>query len=98
LATFVIGYDIREPRRLVRVHRAVLKHAAPIEYSVFVLDGNIKDAARCMEELAALIDPRQDDLRCYPLPARGLQFRLGKASLPEGIVWTGLPSGCTMVL
>ncbi|MDR1945806.1 MAG: CRISPR-associated endonuclease Cas2 [Desulfovibrio sp.] len=98
MSTFVVGYDIRNPRRLQRVHRAMLKHAAPIEYSVFVLDGSTAAATRCMEEISRLIDPREDDLRCYPLPVRGVQFRLGKPTLPAGIVWTGLPSGCMMVI
>jgi CRISPR-associated protein Cas2 len=61
---FVIGYDISEPRRLLRVHREMCKHATPLE----------------------------DDVRCYPLPARGFQGRIGVASLPAGIVWTGLPA------
>jgi hypothetical protein len=40
-----------------------------------------------------LMDERADDVRCYPLPARGLQERIGKAALPEGTQWTGLPAG-----
>lgn len=94
---FVIGYDIKHPRRLQRVYRAMLKHAAWIEYSIFVLEGSDKEAMRCMEEVSRLIDPAEDDLRCYPLPSRGLQFRLGKSTLPEGIIWTGLPAGAVLV-
>jgi CRISPR-associated protein Cas2 len=98
MRTFVIGYDISNPRRLQKVYRAMIKHATPIEYSVFVLDGTMHAAVRCMQEISRLIDPKEDDLRCYPLPRRGLQLRLGKPALPEGIVWTGLPSGCVMVV
>ena len=45
------------------------------------------DAAKdhCLEEIAELINPLQDDVRCYPLPARGFQGRIGVASLPAGI-------------
>ncbi|MDR1828342.1 MAG: CRISPR-associated endonuclease Cas2, partial [Methylobacteriaceae bacterium] len=91
MATFVIGYDIRNPRRLQRVHKAMLNHATPIEYSVFVLEGNRRAAEKCMLHACRLINPKEDDLRCYRLPARGIQIRLGKPSLPEGIIWTGLP-------
>jgi hypothetical protein len=59
---FVIGYDISEPRRLLRVHREMCKHATPLE----------------------------DDVRCYPLPARGFQGRIGtvrSSFLPVGGVW-----------
>jgi len=92
--TFVIGYDIRQPRRLSRVRRVMVRYAAPIEYSIFVLCGNLEAANRCLGEVLKLINPQEDDLRCYQLPVRGRQFRLGRASLPEGIFWTGLPESC----
>jgi CRISPR/Cas system-associated endoribonuclease Cas2 len=69
----------------------MVRYATPIEYSVFVLHGSQEAAQRCLMEVLKFIDPREDDLRCYQLPVRGRQYRLGRASLPEGIVWTGLP-------
>ncbi len=93
MTAFVIDYDIREPRRLQRVHREMCRHAAPLEYSVFLLVGGEAAKARCLAALADIIEPDEDDMRCYPLPARGYQARIGRASLPEGIVWTGLPAG-----
>jgi hypothetical protein len=47
LQAFVIGYDISNPRRLQRIHREMCKHAAPLEYSIFLLVGSEadKDAA-----------------------------------------------------
>lgn len=89
---FVIGYDISDPRRLLRIHRQMCKHATPLEYSIFLLVGSNSDKDRCLEEIDALIDPREDDVRCYALPARGFQGRIGRANLPAGIVWTGLPA------
>lgn len=89
---FVIGYDIVDPKRLQQVYREMLRHALPIEYSIFLLEGDDDDAGHCMGKITALIEAKQDDVRCYPLPARGLQMRLGKLVLPEGILWTGLPA------
>jgi len=89
---FVIGYDIAQPRRLQLVHRAMCKYAAPLEYSVFILVGSEEDKDRCLANMANLIDVREDDVRCYPLPVRGFQCRIGRTSLPEGIQWTGLPA------
>jgi len=90
---FVIGYDIASPRRLGRVHREILKHACPLEYSVFLLVGTERAKEACLAEMARLIDTDEDDVRCYPLPGRGLQVRIGRATLPQGIQWTGLPAG-----
>jgi CRISPR-associated protein Cas2 len=89
---YVIGYDIANPRRLQRVHREMCKHAAPLEYSVFLLVGDPRNKDLCLERLAALIKDGEDDVRCYPLPLRGFQGRVGRASLPAGIQWTGLPA------
>ncbi|SBT04777.1 CRISPR-associated endoribonuclease Cas2 1 [Candidatus Accumulibacter aalborgensis] len=89
---FVIGYDISDPRRLLRVHRRMCRHAAPLEYSIFLLVGSDTDKDRCLEEIDELINPIEDDVRCYALPLRGFQGRVGRASLPAGILWTGLPA------
>ena len=89
---YVIGYDIANPRRLQRVHREMCKHATPLEYSVFLLVGNSRTKDLCLSKMAALIDDNEDAVRCYPLPVRGFQGRVGRASLPLGIQWTGLPA------
>lgn len=89
---YVIGYDIADPRRLGRVHREMIKHACPLEYSIFLLVGTERAKEACLAEMANLMDKDEDDVRCYPLPSRGLQARIGRATLPEGIQWTGLPA------
>ena len=89
---FVIGYDIANPRRLQRVYREMCKHAAPLEYSVFLLVGSAEDKDRCLLAMRTLINPAEDDIRCYPLPIRRFQARIGRAGLPLGIQWTGLPA------
>ncbi len=89
---WLIGYDITHPRRLGRVHRAMTGRAMPIEYSVFLFIGSEAGLAECLARLANLIDAKADDVRCYALPARGLQERIGRATLPDGIQWTGLPT------
>ena len=58
------------------------KHATPLEYSIFLLVGSEAAKDRCLQALDAMIEPREDDVRCYALPARGFQGRIGRASLP----------------
>lgn len=88
---WIIGYDICDPRRLGRVYRVMLKHATPIEYSIFLFSGTQNACNECMKQISSLIE-KNDDLRCYPLPNRGFQTRLGKATLPQGIHWSALPT------
>jgi CRISPR-associated protein Cas2 len=89
---WVIGYDIADPRRLAKVYRRMCAHATPLEYSVFLLVGTEREKEHCLAEVGRIIDGKQDDVRCYPLPRRGFQARIGRASLPAGVTWTGLPA------
>jgi CRISPR-associated protein Cas2 len=90
---FVVAYDITNPRRLQRLHRFLKQRLMPIEYSVFYAGGeDPRSMLKIMNEAAQLIDPRTDDLRCYPLPQRGLRLRLGQATLPAGIYYSDLPA------
>lgn len=92
MSDYVICYDISHPKRLARVFRSLRKCAMPLQYSVFLFTGDERQLARVMDKLVPLIDQKEDDLRAYPLPKRGFKARLGKAALPEGIQWSGLPA------
>lgn len=89
---WLVAYDVADPRRLGRVHRRMLRHAAAIEYSVFWLAGTPADRLRCVQDVLPLLHRDEDDLRLYAVPARGLRLRLGLAVLPQGIEWSALPA------
>ncbi len=89
---YLIAYDITSPRRLGRMHRYLSEVAVPIEYSVFLATGELPWLLGVLTEAASLIDRSSDDLRCYPLPKRGLKQRLGRATLPDGVYWSDLPA------
>jgi CRISPR-associated protein Cas2 len=80
---WLIAYDIRDPRRLVRVHKLLAGAAVPVQYSVFAAAGG----RRAMQELAAAIgakiDPRVDDVRFYPVPERIEAYTIGSTMLPD---------------
>lgn len=89
---WLVAYDVADPRRLARVHRRMLRHAVPVEYSVFWLSGTPADRLRCLQDVLPLLEASEDDLRMYSLPARGFRLRLGLAVLPQGIEWSALPA------
>lgn len=92
MSEFVICYDISEPRRLGRLHRYLKKAAVPLQYSVFLFVGDERQLDCLLAGIVPLMDPKEDDVRAYPLPARGLKARLGRPALPEGIQWSGMPT------
>ncbi|MEW5977184.1 MAG: CRISPR-associated endonuclease Cas2 [Acidobacteriota bacterium] len=83
---WLIAYDISDPRRLVRVHRYLKRHAIPVQYSVFVLHGNQLRLEGVLDGLADIIAPDADDVRAYHLPDRCEVTMLGRQSLPEGVM------------
>jgi len=84
-AAWLICYDIGHPRRLVRVHRAVCRFAVPVQYSVFWARLDRAALNEALRGVAVLIDPREDDVRFYPLPENVLIHVLGRAVLPDGV-------------
>lgn len=92
MADYIICYDIANPRRLGRIHRALKKQALAVQYSVFLFSGTETQLQHCLAKLEALMDQHQDDIRAYPLPQHGLRLVLGPSTLPEGIVLSSLPA------
>lgn len=88
---YLIGYDICDAKRLQKIHKKLCSYAIPIQYSVFLFDGKNQELQRCIQDLLKIFNPKEDDLRIYPLPSNAKQWQLGKPILPEGIIWTALP-------
>ena len=89
---YLIGYDIADDKRLQRIHRRMINFATPIQYSVFLFDGSEKLLKKCLEEVMEIFHKKEDDLRIYPLPSNCTQWQLGKSCLPDGIIWTAMPT------
>lgn len=90
-APFLLTYDIASPKRLIRLHRALKKRAMPIQYSVFLGRFSRAGLQEVEEVIRAIIHPKQDDVRIYPLPAHSWRTCLGRPVLPAGIHLTLLP-------
>lgn len=82
---WLIAYDIRDRRRLARVHRFLTGVAVPVQYSVFAARGSLADVRRLAEELRARIDERTDDVRIYPIPENPLVHTIGATLLPDDV-------------
>ncbi|MCK2127771.1 CRISPR-associated endonuclease Cas2 [Thauera aromatica] len=80
--SWLITYDITDPRRLVRLHRFLVKAATPVQYSVFHYEGSPAQMGRLMAAIETRIDPRTDDVRGYQLPAQLSVDTLGRGHLP----------------
>jgi len=86
MRSWLVAYDVANPRRLGKVHRYLKRFAIPVQYSVFVTRCNEHRLRRIFEGIAARIDSNQDDIRAYHLPDRCEIAVLGLQYLPEGVV------------
>ena len=75
---YLVAYDIADPRRLGRVARYLGQHACRVQYSVFAAPLSQSRLHHLLAELETMIDPKQDDVRAYPLPAAGDVTLLGQ--------------------
>ena len=83
---YLICYDIADPRRLARVHRYLSGHAVPLQYSVFSALLRRRELDDLMAGVAERINPREDDVRVYPLPESPRAVTIGRSFLPDGIM------------
>jgi len=84
--TWLVAYDISEPRRLGRVQRYIKTVAMPAQYSLYVAVASANGIRAVRDRLAALINSRQDDVRIYLLPMRTKVLHYGRRSLPDGLL------------
>lgn len=85
-AHFLVAYDIADQKRLSRVHRCLKQAGLPVQYSVFTVEMNRKQIEKILLTIKSLINPRDDDVRCYTLPD-SLDFDvLGRQIFPDGVM------------
>lgn len=87
---YVVAYDIREPKRLRRVHRAMKAFGYPLQYSVFICDLDNMERIQLRLKVGEIMSLAEDSLALIDLgnpDSRGVEcFEfLGVASgLPKG--------------
>jgi CRISPR-associated protein Cas2 len=87
---YLLAYDIRDPRRLRRVHQVATSYGEPLQYSLFACDLSRSELLLLERDLRSEIDSRVDSIAIFDLgpPAtRGVQcvaFLGARRPLPEG--------------
>lgn len=72
LNCYVVSYDIREQKRLCRVHRAMKGFGEPVHYSVFRCDLSPMGRVEMISVLTELIAPEEDRIMIIDLgPVEG---------------------------
>ncbi len=84
-ARYLVCYDISNPRRLARVFKLLKGRGLHMQYSVFCCSLTWQELTGLKDEIAERIEPKEDDVRIYPLPSGNKVFVLGRGDkVPEG--------------
>jgi CRISPR-associated protein Cas2 len=73
---YLLAYDIREPRRLRRVHRVAKDFGEPLQYSLFVCDLTRVELSRLKGSLLEEMKTTEDSVSIFdlgPPSSRGVQ-------------------------
>jgi CRISPR/Cas system-associated endoribonuclease Cas2 len=65
--SFLVAYDIADPRRLQRLGRFMERRALRLQKSVFWFDGDAAAADALLTEAAELLDLKEDVVQAWPV-------------------------------
>ncbi len=86
MSQYLVAYDISDPKRLNKVFKYMKGVGIHLQYSVFYCKLSWAELCELKQRLKELIDPKEDDIRIYPLPKGYKVTVLGAGDrLPEGI-------------
>lgn len=88
----LIAYDIREPKRLRRVHSYLRKQAQAVQKSVFILETDEARLTTILAEVRARANPRDDDIRLYAIPDPGAVWIAGTQREKVAGLYAPVPS------
>jgi CRISPR-associated protein Cas2 len=80
---YIICYDIREHKRLAKVHRICSHYAMAIQYSLFYAELPDSDHKSLISDLAVTINEREDDVRIYLVSGLTNAEALGNGCAPR---------------
>lgn len=83
---YLVAYDIADSKRLARVHRVLKQQGLPVQYSVFTVVLKRKALLHLLERISALINQREDDVRCYRLLKNSSADALGQQYFPDDVM------------
>lgn len=86
VSSYLVCYDIADPKRLVRIYRYMRGCGIHMQYSVFFCRLSYPQLEQLKKDLKGYIKEDEDDVRIYPLPESSLIKVIGLGSrVPEGV-------------
>jgi CRISPR-associated protein Cas2 len=68
---YLLAYDVRDNRRLQRLHRFLKSRGLALQDSVFLIQGERAHIDKLLDAVDTIVHRREDDVRLYPIPHPG---------------------------
>jgi CRISPR-associated protein Cas2 len=88
---YLISYDIRDPKRLARLHRYLKRHSFMLQESVYLYAGNNQAWQLLSKAIQKCINKQQDDVKVYQLDKDCCLHFFGSSPWPQDVYFGGYP-------
>ncbi|NKB64824.1 MAG: CRISPR-associated endonuclease Cas2 [Gammaproteobacteria bacterium] len=90
---YILAYDVRDSKRLRRLHYFLSREALSLQYSVFLVHKNKEEIKCLITEVKDRVETNVDDVRLYPVKSPNVIWASGKQSRSmSGLYVAGHPS------
>lgn len=91
----LLAYDVRNEKRLRKVHHYLRKRAMPLQKSVFLLHCTATELAETLQGVRQRAHLREDDIRLYPVHSPASIWAAGQQSNAVAGLYTGKATATT---
>lgn len=75
---YLLAYDVRNEKRLRKLHYFCKKRGVSLQRSVFLLKADSIDLEEVVDGILARVNEKEDDVRLYPVPYPGAVWTAGR--------------------
>ncbi len=68
---YLIAYDVRDPKRLQRLHRYLSRRSTALQHSLYLYNEREQNISDLLSEMQQFLRGHEDDLRLYPIHGPG---------------------------
>ena len=89
---YMLAYDIRNPKRLKKMHYFLSKKGFALQNSVFIFKADNKALNELLDDIKQRVHKREDDIRLYPIVHPNAIWAAGKqADVMAGLYGSNKP-------
>ncbi len=95
---YMLAYDVREPKRLRKMHYFMKKHGVAMQKSVFILKIDKSGLYKLVSGVKELVNNQEDDVRIYPVISPSSIWTAGQQEKKLENLFVGTPKQGNSIL